>query len=191
MNALILNCSPVRTGATAELVRMIAEQLSSAYTVKAVCIDDYDFRFCRGCRTCHSTARCVQQDDIPVIIGEFERADIIVSGSPSYWADVPGQFKALIDRCTPWCNTHEPHASIGSGKHGYAVALRTGPGMHECQRIIQSIEHFYGHMEIACCGSIGLCSVECRDDAAARRDEIKEFSGMILTQETKNTEVPV
>jgi multimeric flavodoxin WrbA len=55
MNALVINCSPVRDGAT---------------------------------------------------------ADIVVSVSPSYWADIPGQFKVFIDRCTPWCNTHEPHAKL-------------------------------------------------------------------------------
>jgi len=52
---------------------------------------------------------------------------------------VPGQFKAFIDRCTPWCNTHEPHATIGAGKKGYAVTLRTGPSMRECLRLVESI----------------------------------------------------
>lgn len=45
---------------------------------------------------------------------QYEWADKIVSVSPSYWADIPGQFKVFIDRCTPWCNTHEPHAKISS-----------------------------------------------------------------------------
>ncbi|MBR3267131.1 MAG: flavodoxin family protein [Oscillospiraceae bacterium] len=175
MNVLVINCSPVRTGATAEIVRIISDHLSERCFTKTICIDDYAFQFCRGCRTCHKTARCVQEDDIPAIISEFERADIIVSVSPSYWADIPGQFKAFIDRCTPWCNTHEPHAAIGSGKKGYAVALRTGPGMKECERIIQSIAHFYGHLEIQCCGSLGLCSVEQKADAVSRKDEIAAF----------------
>lgn len=69
MNALIINCSPVRTGATAE---------------------------------------------------------IIVSVAPSYWADIPGQFKSFIDRVTPWCNTHEPHATIKQGERGYAIARIQG-----------------------------------------------------------------
>ena len=159
MNALIINCSPVRTGATAEIVRIVSDQLSSRYNTKAVCIDDYDFNFCKGCRSCHTTAKCVQKDDVDLLMNEFEWADVIVSVSPSYWADIPGQFKAFIDRCTPWCNTHEPHASVSSGKKGYSIALRTDPGMKECERIIGSIEHFYGHLEIECCGSLGLCSV--------------------------------
>jgi len=105
----------------------------------------------------------------------FERADVIVCVSPSYWADVPGQFKAFIDRCTPWCNTHEPHATLSGGKRGYAIALRTGPGMPECQRVMSSIEHFYGRLEIERCGSLGLCSVEYREAVEPRRAEIVRF----------------
>ena len=179
MNALIINCSPVRTGATAEIVKMISGFLSDRYQTRTVCIDDYQFGYCKGCRSCHKTAECVQHDDVDVLMGEFEHADVIVSVLPSYWADIPGQFKAFIDRCTPWCNTHDPHKTVSPGKKGYAVALRTGPGMKECERIIGSIEHFYGHLEIACSGSLGLCSVEYREAAAARKDEIEAFCNKI------------
>lgn len=40
--------------------------------------------------------------------------------------------------------------------------------MKECERIIKTLEHFYGHLEIECCGSLGLCSVECKEDAKKR-----------------------
>lgn len=99
--------------------------------------------------------------------------------SPSYWADIPGQFKAFIDRCTPWCNTHEPHAKISSGKKGYVIALRTGPSMRECEKIIESIEHFYGHMEIECCDRLGLCSVEYKEDLKCKKEELVEFCSKI------------
>lgn len=179
MKALIINCSPVKTGATAEIVNIISDELSDKYTIKSICIDDYKFSFCRGCRSCHNTAKCVMNDDINTIINEFEQADIIICVSPSYWADIPGQFKAFIDRCTPWCNTHRPHAALSSGKKGYAVALRTGSGMYECEKIIRSIEHFYGHMEIEWCGSLGLCSVENKNDVRPRTAEIIDFCGKI------------
>ena len=179
MKALVINCSPVRDGATAEISQLVTEQLSGAAEVKTICIDDYSFAFCKGCRNCHSTAVCVMDDDIPRIIAEFERADVIVAVSPSYWADIPGQFKAFIDRCTPWCNTHEPHATIPNGKKGYTIALRTGPSMPECERIIGSIEHFYGHLEIEAIGHLGLCSVEYKENVAERIDEIKTFCDVI------------
>ena len=179
MNALVINCSPVRSGATAEIVKTVANSLSQKYIVESICVDDYDIRFCKGCRACHTTAVCVQHDGVDQIMERFEWADVIVSVSPSYWADVPGQFKAFIDRCTPWCNTHEPHAKLSGGKKGYAIALRTGPSMPECQRIISTIEHFYGHLEIACCGSLGLCSVEYKEAVEPRKVEIIEFCEQI------------
>ncbi|MBR4628439.1 MAG: flavodoxin family protein [Ruminococcus sp.] len=179
MRALVMNCSPVRNGATAEIVNIIVQQLSSRYEVKSIGIDDYSFGFCKGCRSCHNTAKCVQHDGFDLAAEEFERADIIVCVAPSYWADVPGQFKAFIDRFTPWCNTHEPHASLSRGKRGYAVALRTGPSMPECQRIIGTIEHFYGHLEIECCGSLGLCSVEYKEAVEPRKAEIIGFCSKI------------
>lgn len=179
MNALVINCSPVQTGATGEIVRIVSEKLSHKYTTKSICIDDYSFGFCKGCRTCHKTARCVQNDDVNLLMAEFEWADRIVSVSPSYWADIPGQFKAFIDRCTPWCNTHEPHAALSAGKKGYAIALRTGSSMRECDRIISTIEHFYGHLEIECCETLGLCSVECKKDVKCRENEILTFCEQI------------
>ena len=181
MKALIINCSPVRTGATAEIVKIISDELKSRYEVKCICIDDYEFSFCKGCRSCHKTASCVMSDASVIcgIMDEFDNADIIVSVAPSYWADIPGQYKAFIDRCTPWCNTHEPHAKLKSGKKGYAVALRTGPNMPECEKLIDSIEHFYGHLEIECAGHLGLTSIEYKENVEPRKQEIIDFCRII------------
>ncbi len=184
MKAIVINCSPVKNGATAEIVRIVSGQLAGEMTVRSICVDDYRFGFCRGCRSCHLSAKCILEDDIPVIMNELDRADIIVCVSPSYWADIPGQFKAFIDRCTPWCNTHDPHAAIAPGKRGYSIALRTGPGMKECERIIQSLEHFYGHLEIKPAGSLGLCNVENREDVFSREREIIDFCRAIRQDPT-------
>ncbi len=179
MKVLVMNCSPVRNGATAEIVKIVSKSLSEKHEVINSCIDDFKIGFCKGCRTCHNTAKCIQADDTDKIIAQYEWADIIISVAPSYWADVPGQFKVFIDRCTPWCNTHEPHAVIGKGKKGYAIVLRTGPNMKECNRLIESIEHFYGHLEIECCGSLGLCSIEDKEAVEERKDELIEFCSKV------------
>ena len=161
MKILVINCSPVRNGATAEIVDLVKEYVEEDNIVKTVCIDDF------------------QKDDVVKLMEIYDWADKIVSVSPSYWADIPGQFKVFIDRCTPWCNTHEPHASLQSGKMGYTIALRTGPSMPECERIISSIEHFYGHLEIEACGKLGLCGIEYKENLANRQDEIKKFCEII------------
>lgn len=180
MKVLLINCSPVRNGATAEIIKIVNLCLKIKHDVRCICIDDFEVKFCKGCRTCHKTAKCVQDDDVTKIMEQFEWADIVISVSPSYWADIPGQFKTFIDRCTPWCNTHEPHAAISNGKKGYSIALRTGPSMRECNKIIESIEHFYGHLEIIPSGSLGLCSIEFKEEVENRKKEIEEFCNKIL-----------
>ena len=180
MKIRIINCSPVRNGATAEIINVVKESVCIGNEVRSICIDDYEIALCKGCRTCHNTAQCMQKDDVVKLMEQYEWADRIVSVSPSYWADIPGQFKVFIDRCTPWCNTHEPHAKLSIGKKGYTIALRTGSSMPECERIISSIEHFHSHLEIESCGKLGLCSVEYKEDVAPRIDEIKEFCKTVL-----------
>lgn len=175
MNALVLNCCPVRAGATAFISETVASRLGAHFSVRSLCIDDYQICFCRGCRMCHATAECALDDGVRELMREFEQADIIVCVSPSYWADIPAQFKAFIDRCTPWCDTHEPHAKIPSGKLGYTVALRTGGGEAECLRIISSIEHFYGHLGIKPHGSLVMTRIASREDAEKRLDEQNDF----------------
>ena len=47
MKILIINCSPVRDGATQRIVNIISDNLSSSNTIKKVCIDDYDIKLCK------------------------------------------------------------------------------------------------------------------------------------------------
>lgn len=132
------------------------------------------------------TAECViKDDDVPKIVAELDWADVIVFVSPSYRADIPGQFKAFIDRCTPWCDTHEPHAMLRAGKRGYAIALRTGASVGECGNIVRSIEHFCGHLHIRVCGSLTLCSVACRENALERAGEVEGLCARIVGDEGK------
>lgn len=51
--------------------------------------------------------------------------------------------------------------------------------MRECERIIESIEHFYGHLEVECCDRLGLCSVEYKNAVEQRKEEIIEFCNKI------------
>ena len=72
MKVLLMNCSPVRNGATAEIVNIASKCLKERYNVRSICIDDFNISFCKGCRTCHNTAKCVQCDDIDKIIEKIE-----------------------------------------------------------------------------------------------------------------------
>ena len=58
MKALVINCSPVKNGATAEIVHVVSEQLAEKMTVKSICIDDYQFDFCKGFHTWYMHRPC-------------------------------------------------------------------------------------------------------------------------------------
>lgn len=176
MKVLIINGSPVKNGATAAFASLIAQASPVQHQVRIICIDDYEIGFCRGCRACYTTAACVLEDGAAQILQQFEQADSIVVVAPSYWADIPGQLKAFIDRCTPYCNTHQPHASVGKGKRGFVAALRTGSNPRECERIIENLQHFYGHMEIEASGSFYLCGIDTKQDIMANAQQIRQFA---------------
>ena len=69
---------------------------------------------------------------------------------------------------------------------GYVVALRTGASMLECERVISSIEHFYGHLDIKSCGKLGLCGIEFKEDIHDRIGEIKAFCELIRNVHPSN-----
>ncbi len=175
MRVLILNGSPVRNGATAGIAALAAKVAPKGVDAQLACIDDYAIHYCLGCRRCHETALCVQQDGADELLAEMRQADRLLLVVPSYWADMPGQLKCFVDRCTPYSNTHQPHATLGAGKLGFAIALRTGPNAAECERILGSIRHYYGHMEIADGGGLALTGVAGPEDVPARAKEIERF----------------
>lgn len=52
MNALIMNCSPVRNGTTAEIVNIVFDRLKEKYNVRKICIDDYSYgKFIHPCNS--------------------------------------------------------------------------------------------------------------------------------------------
>ena len=71
MKILVINCSPVKNGATAQIVRLVSEFCGKGNEVRSVCIGDYEIKLCRGCRKCHETAECSISDDTKKLMAEF------------------------------------------------------------------------------------------------------------------------
>jgi len=177
MKVLLINASPRKNGAAQAILDGIATELGDA--CEQLRLSDCAVNYCLGCKRCCETVRCVQRDGMEQILQQIEAADSIVIASPSYWGDITGQLKVFIDRCTPYCNTHTPHASLPGGKRGYAVALRTGTSPGECVHIIGSIEHFFGHLDIPLAGQIYFCGIENAADIEPHVDEIRCFARSI------------
>ena len=57
---------------------------------------------CRACYGCLRTGKCVVQDDMQAIYREFDRADAVCFASPLYYATIPAQLLAVVNRLYPY-----------------------------------------------------------------------------------------
>lgn len=177
MRTLILNASPKKNGATGFICETIEQVLHGIHDTESICLGELSYSFCIGCKECYTAGKCVRygDDDVEKLVQEIDRADNIIIVAPSYWADVPAQMKAFIDRCTPYCNNNpcENRFRFRAGKTAYAIALRTGPGEAECKKIISTIDHFLGHLEIKLLQSRFYCGIADRDDMVKMKNHIE------------------
>ena len=93
-------------------VNSCSEQLADAFIRGAeraghVCIKHTLHRLrriepCRACYGCVKTGRCVLQDDMQLLYPEFDQADGVVFVSPLYYATIPAQVLAIVNRLYPY-----------------------------------------------------------------------------------------
>ena len=57
---------------------------------------------CIGCDRCKENFTCIYSDDLARISSALDTADAVLVVSPIYFAGVPSQFKAVLDRFQPY-----------------------------------------------------------------------------------------
>ena len=57
---------------------------------------------CRACYGCVGTGVCVLRDDMQALYPEFDRAEGVLFVSPLYYATIPAQMLAVINRLYPY-----------------------------------------------------------------------------------------
>ncbi|WP_251197893.1 flavodoxin family protein [Anaerotardibacter muris] len=101
---VIISGSPYAQGKCARSARAIAKALgaTSGTTVTLFSIAEMDIHGCIGCDTCKDTGTCIYEDDEVKVHAAIDGADLVVIISPIYFAGVPSQLKALLDRFQPY-----------------------------------------------------------------------------------------
>lgn len=102
MKAIAINGSARKDGNTAEMIRSVFSELEKEdIQTELIQLAGNDIYSCRACGTCRikKNRKCIINDDIVNdIIHGMEIADAVILGSPTYFANVSSQMKALIDR---------------------------------------------------------------------------------------------
>lgn len=106
MKIFAINGSPRKNWNTAKLLESFLEGAVSASEkseTETVDLYDLDYKGCLGCGVCKlkggkSYGKCIQNDDIKELLERISEADIIVFGSPIYYAGVTGELRSFMER---------------------------------------------------------------------------------------------
>lgn len=99
MNILFINASPRQNGFTAQTLREIRQHISSVHTCQWVDTNDLQIKPCQGCLRCRPNKACVLPEDDGHRVAELiKTADALVLGSPTYFGNITGPLRTLIDR---------------------------------------------------------------------------------------------
>lgn len=133
--------------------------------IKKYNVGEVKINYCYGCKKCYNTGECVQTDEVKDIVLDIISSDYVVIAAPSWWADVPAQLKTLIDRTTPYGNTN-PNCKYKANKiiKGIAIAVRAGTREQENELILNSIQHYFGHLGIETEEKISICQTDTLND---------------------------
>ena len=141
MKVVAFNGSARRDGNSAILVRQVFAELEKAgIKTELVQLAGEHPRGCIACYQCFKTkdGNCAVKDDcINDCIAKMRDADGILLASPTYFADVTSEIKALIDRAgmTARANGDMLRRKVGAG----VVAVRRGGAIHA----FDSLNHFF------------------------------------------------
>jgi multimeric flavodoxin WrbA len=132
VKAIAINGSPRSGGNTEIMLKKVLEPLEAAgWSTKYLQIGGKPVRGCIACMKCFEkrNRRCIiEKDDMNDYLEQIYAADATILGSPTYFADVTPELKALIDRAG---FVALANGGILRGKIGAAVvAVRRGGGTH-------------------------------------------------------------
>ncbi|MGE5473967.1 MAG: flavodoxin family protein [Ignavibacteriales bacterium] len=176
MKAICIIGSPRSNGSTAYIVDKIIKGMKEVgISTTRYCLGEMNINYCLGCKKCYEDGgKCIQNDDVNIIINDLLKSDIVLIASPSYWGDITGQLKVFFDRNTPYCDTNVNRVNIPKGKKGISVAIRAGKSDRENIHIIESIEHYFGHLGIQPIGSFALKEINKISDLMQRDEDIEK-----------------
>ena len=147
MKVVAFNGSPRKEGNTSLAIKTVFEVLEKeGIDTELVQLGGADIKGCRACFKCfeNKNLRCIQKDDLNGFIEKMMAAEGIIIGSPTYFANVSTEAKALIDRAglVSRANDNLFRRKVGAA----VVAARRAGATH----VYSSINYFFGisHMII-------------------------------------------
>ena len=140
MYALAICGSPRKNGNPSIILNTVLETLKAkGWETEMETVGGQNIRGCTACGACFKKAdgTCIIDDAFNPVFTKMLKADAIIIGSPTYFADVTAEIKALIDRAgfVAMANGNALKGKIGAG----VSAVRRGGSIHT----VDTINHLF------------------------------------------------
>ena len=139
MKILAVNGSPRQNGNTFQMLTCVLNECQNAgLETEIFQVGGRTTRGCLACGRCYKhKGRCVTDDWMNELYQKMKEADAIILGSPTYFADLTPELKAVIDRCGYISRGDDMSLSrkVGAG----VCAVRRAGSIH----VLDSIQHFF------------------------------------------------
>ena len=126
MKVLMINGSPHKDKCTYTALHEVEKRLNiHGIETEMLFLGNYAIGGCMGCGGCSTTHRCVRDDMVNAIIDRADEFDVLVLGSPVYYASASGQLCAFMDRLFYAGSSRfagKPGAAVVSCRRGGATA---------------------------------------------------------------------
>ena len=141
VKVVAFNGSPRKKGNTYHCVQtVLAELKREGIKTDLIQLGGADIKGCRACYKCFEkkNMRCIQDDAFNLFMEKMIEADGIIIGSPTYFANVSTEVKALIDRAglVAIANDYIFRRKVGAA----VVAVRRAGGTD----VYSAINYFFG-----------------------------------------------
>lgn len=150
-NILIISASPRRGGNSDYLCDEFMRGAQEAgHDVEKIFFHDKKIGYCSGCGVCNTTHKCVQKDDMAVVLDKMVEADVLVFGTPVYFYTMDAQLKTLIDRTVPRYTELKGKAYLiatlaDKGKRSTIGTVAAFRGFMECLDNVEEAGMIFGY----------------------------------------------
>lgn len=168
MKVLGLFGSPRRDGNTDLLMQeLLKGAVSTGAEAEKIYITELEIAPCGEHMTCQKTGECIIQDDMQGLYARLLSADVVVLAAPIFFYNLPGQTKALIDRCQVlWARKHilkrtpPTHTGNGATRQGFFITVGGTKGTSLFDGAVLTVKYFFDTIGVAYAGELAFRNID-------------------------------
>ena len=138
--------------------------------------------YCRGCRMCEQTGRCVVDDDMREVLVLLEEARAVVLASPIFFYSLTSCVKPLVDRSQAlWARKYvlnNPPAPVVNGieRMGYFLSCGATKGKNLFDGSLLTMKYFFDAIGVRQAESLTYRRIENPGDIGRHPEALGEAS---------------